>query len=169
VAEIVGALGVPHTPFYPRWSGEGPGCDTARFFAAVTRLGRWRDLIVMYTRSPQYFLPQPAGVRARRDQGFGGPNDEPRSVPPPHPVAFRRGGASARRMHYRRLRRRAGAGIYRRPFGSGAAALRGPAHACTRHSGVRQRACPAVAVSAALLAARSGDQRAIGQPGYGSR
>src|SRR5258708_38460285 len=38
VAEIVGALGVPHTPFFPALvEREGPQCETARFFAAVTR------------------------------------------------------------------------------------------------------------------------------------
>ena len=37
MAAIVGALGVPHTPFFPALvEREGPQCETARFFAAVT-------------------------------------------------------------------------------------------------------------------------------------
>ena len=37
MAEIVGALGVPHTPFFPSLvEREGPACETARLFAAVT-------------------------------------------------------------------------------------------------------------------------------------
>ena len=51
MAEIVGALGVPHTPFFPSLvEREGPECETARFFAAVTKeLEAMRpDLIVMY-------------------------------------------------------------------------------------------------------------------------
>ena len=51
MAEIVGALGVPHTPYYPALvEREGPECETARFFAAVTKeLEAMRpDLIVMY-------------------------------------------------------------------------------------------------------------------------
>ena len=34
---VVGGIGVPHTPYYPSLvEREGPGCDTARFFASLT-------------------------------------------------------------------------------------------------------------------------------------
>ena len=38
MAEIVGALGVPHTPFFPFFvERDGPDCETARYFAALRR------------------------------------------------------------------------------------------------------------------------------------
>jgi aromatic ring-opening dioxygenase catalytic subunit (LigB family) len=86
VAEIVGALGVPHTPFFPALvEREGPQCETARFFAAVTKeLEAMRpDLIVMYDTDHlnTFFLDNlpvfAVGVAAT----FKGPNDEPRAVP----------------------------------------------------------------------------------------
>jgi gallate dioxygenase len=86
VAEIVGALGVPHTPFYPALvEREGPGCDTARFFAAVTQeLEAMRpDLIVMFDTDHlnTFFLDNLPVFALGVTESFGGPNDEPRSVP----------------------------------------------------------------------------------------
>jgi hypothetical protein len=38
LAEIVGALGVPHTPFFPFFvERDGPDCDTARYFAHLRK------------------------------------------------------------------------------------------------------------------------------------
>jgi len=86
VAQIVGALGVPHTPFFPALvEREGPQCETARFFAAVTReLEAMRpDLIVMYDTdhlNTFFFDNLPVFAMGVTD-AFKGPNDEPRAVP----------------------------------------------------------------------------------------
>jgi gallate dioxygenase len=86
VAEIVGALGVPHTPFFPALvEREGPSCETARLFAAVTaELTAMRpDVIVMYDTdhlNTFFFDNLPLFAMGVTDQ-FKGPNDEPRSVP----------------------------------------------------------------------------------------
>jgi gallate dioxygenase len=86
VAEIVGALGVPHTPFFPALvEREGPNCETAQFFAAVTKeLTAMRpDLIVMYDTdhlNTFFFDNLPIFAMGVTD-GFKGPSDEPRSVP----------------------------------------------------------------------------------------
>jgi aromatic ring-opening dioxygenase catalytic subunit (LigB family) len=86
VAEIVGALGVPHTPFFPALvEREGPNCETARFFAAVTsELAQMRpDLLVMYDTdhlNTFFFDNLPIFAMGVTD-AFKGPNDEPRSVP----------------------------------------------------------------------------------------
>jgi gallate dioxygenase len=86
VAEIVGALGVPHTPFFPALvEREGPNCETAQFFAAVTKeLAAMRpDLIVMYDTdhlNTFFFDNLPIFAMGVTDE-FKGPNDEPRSVP----------------------------------------------------------------------------------------
>jgi aromatic ring-opening dioxygenase catalytic subunit (LigB family) len=86
VAEIVGALGVPHTPFYPALvEREGPQCETARLFAAVTReLEAMRpDLIVMYDTdhlNTFFFDNLPIFAMGVAD-AFKGPSDEPRAVP----------------------------------------------------------------------------------------
>jgi gallate dioxygenase len=86
VAEIVGALGVPHTPFFPALvEREGPNCETAQFFAAVTKeLAAMRpDLIVMYDTdhlNTFFFDNLPIFAMGVTD-GFKGPNDEPRAVP----------------------------------------------------------------------------------------
>jgi gallate dioxygenase len=86
VAEIVGALGVPHTPFFPSLvEREGPGCDTARFFASVTaELEAMRpDLIVMYDTDHlnTFFFDNLPVFAVGVTEAFKGPNDEPRSVP----------------------------------------------------------------------------------------
>ena len=86
MAEIVGALGVPHTPFYPALvEREGPQCETARLFAAVTReLEAMRpDLIVMYDTdhlNTFFFDNLPIFAMGVAD-AFKGPSDEPRAVP----------------------------------------------------------------------------------------
>ena len=86
MAEIVGALGVPHTPFFPALvEREGPECETARFFASVTReLEAMRpDLIVMYDTdhlNTFFFDNLPVFAMGVTD-AFKGPNDEPRAVP----------------------------------------------------------------------------------------
>jgi gallate dioxygenase len=86
VAEIVGAIGVPHTPIFPYMvQQDGPECETARLFAAVTeQLEALRsDLIVMFSTdhlNTFFFDNFPVfgvGVCDR----FKGPNDAPRAVP----------------------------------------------------------------------------------------
>ena len=86
MAEIVGALGVPHTPFFPSLvEREGPQCETARFFASVTKeLEAMRpDLIVMYDTDHlnTFFLDNLPVFAVGVTDAFKGPNDEPRSVP----------------------------------------------------------------------------------------
>jgi gallate dioxygenase len=86
VAEIAGALGVPHTPFFPSLvEREGPACETARLFAAVTEeLARLRaDVIVMFdTDHLNTFFFDNLPIFAVGVTGqFKGPSDEPRSVP----------------------------------------------------------------------------------------
>ena len=86
MAEIVGALGVPHTPFFPSLvEREGPGCETARFFASVTaELEAMRpDLIVMYDTDHlnTFFFDNLPVFAVGVTESFKGPNDEPRSVP----------------------------------------------------------------------------------------
>jgi aromatic ring-opening dioxygenase catalytic subunit (LigB family) len=86
VATIVGALGVPHTPFFPALvEREGPGCETARYFAAVTQeLEAMRpDLIVMYDTDHlnTFFLDNLPIFAMGVTEAFKGPNDEPRAVP----------------------------------------------------------------------------------------
>ena len=103
MAEIVGALGVPHTPYYPALvEREGPECETARFFAAVTKeLEAMRpDLIVMYDTDHlnTFFLDNLPVFAIGVTGEFRGPNDEPRSVPVYH-IKSRRDVAG----HLRRL------------------------------------------------------------------
>ena len=86
MAEIVGALGVPHTPYYPSLvEREGPTCETARFFAAArTELEAMRpDLILMYDTDHlnTFFLDNLPVFAIGVTTAFKGPNDEPRSVP----------------------------------------------------------------------------------------
>ena len=79
-------MGVPHTPFFPALvEREGPECETARFFASVTReLEAMRpDLIVMYDTdhlNTFFFDNLPVFAMGVTD-AFKGPNDEPRAVP----------------------------------------------------------------------------------------
>ena len=86
MAEIVGAIGVPHTPFYPSLvEREGPECETARLFSKVTaELEAMRpDLIVMFDTdhlNTFFFDSLPIFAMGITDI-FKGPNDEPRAVP----------------------------------------------------------------------------------------
>ncbi len=86
MAEIVGALGVPHTPFFPALvEREGPGCETARFFAALTReLEAMRpDLLVMYDTDHlnTFFFDNLPIFAVGVTEAFKGPSDDPRAVP----------------------------------------------------------------------------------------
>jgi len=86
VAEIVGAIGVPHTPFFPSLvEREGPTCETAQYFAALTaELEAMRpDLIVMFDTDHlnTFFLDNLPVFAIGVTDAFKGPNDEPRSVP----------------------------------------------------------------------------------------
>jgi len=86
VAKIVGALGVPHTPFFPALvEREGADCSTARLFAAVTReLEAMRpDLLVMFDTDHlnTFFLDNLPIFAVGVGSAFKGPNDEPRAVP----------------------------------------------------------------------------------------
>jgi gallate dioxygenase len=86
MAEIVGALGVPHTPFYPSLvEREGPQCETARLFAAVTNeLAAMKpDLIVIFDTDHlnTFFFDNLPIFAVGVTNTFKGPNDEPRSVP----------------------------------------------------------------------------------------
>ena len=85
MAEIVGALGVPHTPFYPSLVEREPQCETAKLFAAMTdELTAMRpDLIVMFDTdhlNTFFFDSLPVFAIGVADS-FKGPNDEPRAVP----------------------------------------------------------------------------------------
>ena len=86
MAEIVGALGVPHTPFFPSLvEREGPECETAKLFRKVTaELEAMRpDLIVMFDTDHlnTFFLDNLPVFAIGVADTFKGPNDEPRSVP----------------------------------------------------------------------------------------
>jgi aromatic ring-opening dioxygenase catalytic subunit (LigB family) len=86
LAEIVGALGVPHTPFFPSLvEREGPECETAKLFRKVTaELEAMRpDLIVMFDTDHlnTFFLDNLPVFAIGVADSFKGPNDEPRSVP----------------------------------------------------------------------------------------
>ena len=86
MAEIVGALGVPHTPFFPSLvEREGPACETARFFAALTREleAMQADLLVMYDTDHlnTFFFDNLPIFAVGLTDAFNGPNDEPRAVP----------------------------------------------------------------------------------------
>ena len=86
MAQIVGALGMPHTPLYPALvEREGPQCETARYFAAVTsELEAMRpDLIVMFDTDHlnTFFLDNLPVFAIGVTEAFKGPNDEPRAVP----------------------------------------------------------------------------------------
>jgi hypothetical protein len=86
MAEIVGALGVPHTPFYPSLvEREGPQCETARLFAAVkNELAAMKpDLIVIFDTDHlnTFFFDNLPIFAVGVTNTFKGPNDEPRSVP----------------------------------------------------------------------------------------
>jgi gallate dioxygenase len=86
LAEIVGAIGVPHTPFYPSLvEREGPESRTAQLFRKVTAaLEAMRaDLIVLIDTDHlnTFFLDNLPVFAIGVTEVFHGPNDEPRSVP----------------------------------------------------------------------------------------
>lgn len=86
MAEIVGALGVPHTPFFPSLvEREGPAGETARLFAALTREleAMQADLLVMYDTDHlnTFFFDNLPIFAVGLTDAFNGPNDEPRAVP----------------------------------------------------------------------------------------
>ena len=171
MAELVGAFGVPHTPVFPWFvKRDGPHCETAQLFAALTEnleaLRARPDRDVRH-RSSQHVLPrQPADLRGRRDRAFQGPERRAaRGARLHHQVAagLRRPCAPARGR--RGLRPGAGAGVHRRPFGRGAAALHDAADAAPGGADLHQRPCPAAAVGAALLRARPRGQARDREPG----
>src|SRR5215218_7170604 len=80
------ALGVPHTPFFPSLvEQEGSACETARFFAALTREleAMQADLLVMYDTDHlnTFFFDNLPIFAVGLTDAFNGPNDEPRAVP----------------------------------------------------------------------------------------
>jgi gallate dioxygenase len=86
VARIVGALGVPHTPFFPSLvEREGPACETARLFASVSEeLAKLApDVIVMFDTDHlnTFFFDNLPIFAVGVTESFRGPSDEPRSVP----------------------------------------------------------------------------------------
>lgn len=86
MAEIVGAIGVPHTPIFPFMvQQDGPECETARLFAAVTeQLDALRpDLIVMFSTDHlnTFFFDNFPIFGVGVCDKFKGPNDAPRAVP----------------------------------------------------------------------------------------
>ncbi len=86
MAEIVGAFGVPHTPIFPFFvRRDGPDCEIARFFAALTaELDKLRpDLIVMFDTDHlnTFFFDNLPIFAVGVTSSFKGPNDEPRDVP----------------------------------------------------------------------------------------
>jgi len=86
VAEIVGALGVPHTPFFPSLVERGgPAGETAPLFAALTREleAMQADLLVMYDTDHlnTFFFDNLPIFAVGLTDAFNGPNDEPRAVP----------------------------------------------------------------------------------------
>jgi gallate dioxygenase len=86
VAQIVGAFGVPHTPIFPFFAKrDGPDCEIARFFAALTaELDKLKpDLIVMFDTDHlnTFFLDNLPLFAVGVDTSFKGPIDEVREVP----------------------------------------------------------------------------------------
>ncbi len=86
MAQIVGAFGVPHTPIFPFFAKrDGPDCEIARFFAALTaELDKLKpDLIVMFDTDHlnTFFLDNLPLFAVGVDTSFKGPIDEVREVP----------------------------------------------------------------------------------------
>jgi gallate dioxygenase len=93
MAEIVGAIGVPHTPAFPALvAREGPQSETARLFGEVKAdLDALRpDLIVMFDTDHlnTFFLDNFPIFAIGVDERFAGPNDDvpvmPRYTVPSH-------------------------------------------------------------------------------------
>jgi len=86
VAQIVGALGVPHTPFFPFFvERDGPDCETARYFAqqraALEALKP--DLLVMFDTDHlnTFFFDNLPVFAIGETESFTGACDEVRSAP----------------------------------------------------------------------------------------
>ena len=87
MAEIVGALGVPHTPFFPFFvERDGPDCETARYFAALRAAleAMKPDVLVMFdTDHLNTFFFDNLPIFAIGVTGsFTGACDEVRATPP---------------------------------------------------------------------------------------
>jgi gallate dioxygenase len=87
VAEIVGAFGVPHTPFFPFFvERDGPQCDTARYFAGLrAELEALKpDVLLMFDTdhlNTFFFDNLPIFAVGVTDR-FTGACDEVRATPP---------------------------------------------------------------------------------------
>ena len=86
MADIVGAFGVPHTPFFPFLvQQDGPQSETAQFFASMrAELEALQpDLIVMASTDHlnTFFFDNYPIFGVGVDASFKGPNDQPRAVP----------------------------------------------------------------------------------------
>lgn len=87
MAEIVGAIGVPHTPVFPWFvNRDGPACETAQFFGALKdELEALKpDLIVLFSTDHlnTFFFDNLPLFAVGVTDTFEGPNDEVRDVPP---------------------------------------------------------------------------------------
>jgi hypothetical protein len=86
MAEIVAAVGFPHTPGFPAAvKRDGPDCETARFFAAQrSALEAARvDIIVMFDTDHlnTFFFDNLPIFAVGVDDGFAGPNDDVEAFP----------------------------------------------------------------------------------------
>lgn len=87
MAEIVGALGVPHTPFFPFFvERDGPECETARYFAAQREAleAMKPDVLVIFDTdhlNTFFFDNLPIFAMGVTDS-FTGACDEVRATPP---------------------------------------------------------------------------------------
>jgi gallate dioxygenase len=86
VAEVVGALGVPHTPVFPFFvKRDGPDSETALLFKALADefAALKPDLIVMFDTDHlnTFFLDNLPVFAVGVTETFKGPNDEPREMP----------------------------------------------------------------------------------------
>jgi hypothetical protein len=87
LAEIVGGLGVPHTPFFPFFvERDGPECETARYFGALREAleAMKPDVLVIFDTdhlNTFFFDNLPIFAMGVTD-GFTGACDEVRATPP---------------------------------------------------------------------------------------
>lgn len=87
LAEIVGALGVPHTPLFPFFvERDGPECETARYFAALREAleAMKPDVLVMFDTDHlnTFFLDALPVFAIGVTDSFTGACDEVRATPP---------------------------------------------------------------------------------------
>jgi aromatic ring-opening dioxygenase catalytic subunit (LigB family) len=87
LAEIVGALGVPHTPFFPFFvERDGPECDTARYFAHLRKeLDALKpDVLVVFDTDHlnTFFFDNLPILAIGVTDDFTGACDEVRATPP---------------------------------------------------------------------------------------